>query len=205
MLSLPSRYWSDQTQDRDEKIMLCRMTRMSEQLKVTHSLSINADLSWSLFVNQRRVEATTCGALRTLAGPMSADKLSQLLLTLDRLPLCAGQPDDHFMRMILTKKGKITSSNGEVVAYVDDAHVELNGETYTQTIRTFNCEILSHSVKCSSCTKYRTTLRSMYHRWSKRQTQKVPTMASSSETKKFTNERYMNTPEKRAKIDSLRK
>ena len=47
----------------------------------------------------------------------------------------------------------------------------------------------------------------MYHRWSKRQTQKVPTMASSSETKKFTNGRYMNTPEKkkRAKIDSLRK
>ena len=44
---------------------------------------------------------------------MSTDKL---LLTLDRLPLCAGQPDDHFMCMILTKKGRITSNNGEVVA-----------------------------------------------------------------------------------------
>ena len=205
MLTLPSSNWSDQTQDLDEKIVLCRMTHTSEQLKITHSLSINADLSWSLFVNQRRVEASTCGALRTFAGPMSADMLSQMLLTLERLPLCAGQPDDHFMHMILTKKGKITSSKGEVVAYVDNAHVELNGETYTQTIRTFNCEILSHSVKCSSCTKYRPTLRSMYHRWSKHQTQEVPTMASSSETKKFTNDRYMNTPEKRAKIDSLRR
>ena len=45
----------------------------------------------------------------------------------------------------------------------------------------------------------------MYHRWNKRQTQDVGAAASSGETSKFTNERYMNTPEKRAKIDSLRK
>ena len=134
---------------------------------------------------------------------MSKDKLSQLLLTLDRLPLCAGQPDDHFMRMILSKKGKITSSVGEVAAYVDNAHIELNGDVYTQTIRTSNCELISHSVKCSSCTKYRPMLRSMYHSWNKRQTQDVG--AAAGETRKFTNERYMNTPEKRAKIDSLRK
>ena len=59
---------------------------------------------------------------------MSTDKLSQLLLTLDRLPLCAGRLDDHLMCMILTKKGRITSNNGEVVAYVDNARVELNGD-----------------------------------------------------------------------------
>ena len=50
MLTLPSSNWSDQTQDLDEKIVPCRMTHTSEQLKITHSLSINADLSWSLFV-----------------------------------------------------------------------------------------------------------------------------------------------------------
>ena len=136
---------------------------------------------------------------------MSADKLSQLLLRLDQLPLCAGQPDDHFVCMVLNKKGKIESHNGEVVAYIDDAPVELNGNIYTQTIRTSNCALLSHSVKCSSCTQYRQTLRSMYHIWSKRQIKDVGATASSSETKKFANERYMNTPEKRAKIDSLRR
>ena len=205
ILILPSSCWSDQTQDKDETIMLCRMSHTPKQLTVTHSLSINADLSWTLFVNQHQVEVTTCSALKAFAGPMSTDKLSQLLLTLDRLPVCAGQPDDHFMHMILAKKGRITSNNGKVVAYVDNAHVELNGDVYTQTIRTSNCELISHSVKCSSCTKYRPTLRSMYHRWNKRQTQNVGAAASSGETSKFTNERYMNTPEKRAKIDSLRK
>ena len=109
------------------------------------------------------------------------------------------------MHMILAKKGRITSNNGKVVAYVDNAHVELNGDVNTQTIRTSNCELISHSVKCSSCTKYRPTLRSMYHRWNKCQTQNVGAAASSGKTSKFTNERYMNTPEKRAKIDSLRK
>ena len=138
--------------------MLCKVSRMSEQLVVTHSLYINADLSWTLFINQRQVKVATCDALKAFAGPMSADKLSQLLLTLDQLPLCAGQPDDHFVRMILNKKGTIKSHNGEVVAYIDNAPVELNGSIYTQTIRTSNCAQLSHSVKCSSCTQYRPTL-----------------------------------------------
>ena len=113
MLSLPSRYWSDQTQDRDEKIMLCRM---SEQLKVTHSLS---DLSWSLFVNQRR--------------QLLVVHLEHLLEHVSTVAdSSAGQPDD---RMILTKKSKITSSNGEVVAYVR--------ETYTRTFNTLSfCQML---------------------------------------------------------------
>ena len=110
--------------------------------------------------------------------------------------------------MVLAKKGKILSSNGKVAAYVDNGCVELNGELYRQTVRTSQCEIIGHSVKCSSCTQYRASLRSMHHRWSKRKSndqQLTSTTDSSSDTSKFTNERYLNTPEKVAKIGDLRK
>ena len=46
------------------------------------------------------------------------------------------------------------------------------------------------------CTKYRATLRSMYHRWN--------TGASTGRNSVFVNERYLKTPEKSAKIDKLR-
>ena len=45
---------------------------------------------------------------------MNAEKLTKLLKLLDRLMTCAGQPDDNFVHMVLTKKGKILSPNGKV-------------------------------------------------------------------------------------------
>ena len=207
-LTLPNSFWSDQSPENLETIMLCRISRKTQPLTVTHSLTINADLSWTLFVNQHKVDTDTCIALKSFAGPLNDDKLSQLLVAIDKLLVCAGQPDDHFVRMILAKKGKILSSNGKVAAYVDNERVELNGELYPQTVRTSECEIIGHSVKCSSCNQYRATLRSMYHRWNKRKSHgrgQSSTTESSSEASKFTNERYLNTPEKLAKIDDLRK
>ena len=46
--------------------------------------------------------------------------------------------------------------------------VEFSGNEYSETIRTSACELLMKSVKCPACTKYRSTLRSMYHRWNAR-------------------------------------
>ena len=165
--------------------MLCRISRKAQPLTVTHSLTINADLSWTLFVNQHKIDADTCVALRSFAGPLNGVKLSQLLATVDKLLICAGQPDDHFVRMVLAKKGKVLSSNGKVVAYVDNERVELNGELYPQTVHTSECEVISHSVKCSLCSQYKATLHSMYHRWNKQKLHgggQSSTTDSSSET-----------------------
>lgn len=95
-----------------------------------------------------------------------------------------------------------------MAAYVDDMCVELNGEVYSQTIRTSQCDIIGHSMKCSSCGSYRANLCSMLHRWNKRKSNDQPlnsTTESSCDSSKFTNDRYLNTPEKVAKIDDLRK
>ncbi len=61
--------------------------------------------------------------------------------------------------MVNAKKGKILSPNGKMVCFVDEMVVRLNGEVYPQTIRTTDCEIVSSSLKCSSCKQYRATLR----------------------------------------------
>lgn len=47
----------------------------------------------------------------------------------------------------------------------------------------------------SACRSYRANLRTMYQRWSQR---------SSYDASKYTNERYLTTPEKKAKIANLR-
>ena len=96
--------------------------------------------------------------------------------------------------MVKAKKGKVCSSGSTVVAIVDSMPVEFGGESYSSTIRTTSCEILCETEKCCSCKGYRASLRSMYHRWNKRQ----PSCSI------YANERYMNTPEKSAKMKGLK-
>ncbi len=50
---------------------------------------------------------------------------------------------------------KICSPDGSVAALLDTMPVELSGNQYWETIRTTACEVLTKSVKCSACTKYR--------------------------------------------------
>ena len=123
---------------------------------------------------------------------LTAETLSLLLTKLDGLPICAGQPDVHFVKMVAAKKGKIISPDGKVAAYVDD-------DTCTKTIRTGDCELICPTPKCESCKSYRANLRSMYNRWSKHRA------FDGSDTSSHTNDRYLNTPEKKAKLDGLRK
>ena len=65
------------------------------------------------------------------------------------------------------------------------------------TLRTLKCEVLCGTGKYSACTKYRPVLRSMFHRWSKKCSDAIPAA--------FTNERYMNTPQRKEKTGKLKK
>ena len=116
---------------------------------------------------------------------MNAEKLTQLLKLLDGLKICAGHPEDHFVHMLMAKKGKILSHNGKVAVYVDNTRVELNGQVYLRTVRTSSCEIASNSAKCLPCSEYRSNLRSMYCKWSKRHSRtQESTVESSSDSSK---------------------
>ena len=123
---------------------------------------------------------------------LTAETLSLLLTKLDGLSICAGQPDAHFVKMVAAKKGKIISPDGKVTAHIDD-------DTCTKTVCTGDCELICPTTKCESCKPYRANLRSMYNRWSKQRA------FDGSDTSSHTNDRYLNTPEKKAKLDGLRK
>ena len=65
-------------------------------------------------------------------------------------------------------------------------------------VRTTTCEIVVNTLKCSSCKNYRSCLRGMYSRWSKRSSSDV------SDSSSHTNNRYLRSPEKLVKIANLK-
>ena len=72
---------------------------------------------------------------------------------MDKLSICAGQPDNHYIKMVSAKRGLLKSQGGSTIADVDDyATVRMNGYLFSKTIRTNKCELLIHGVKCNSCT-----------------------------------------------------
>ena len=162
-------------------------------LKKTHCLKVDRVLSWSLYVNHHNVDPSKCGALKSFPKTLNAESLSRLVTKVDGLSIiCARQSDVHFVKMVAAKKGKIVAPDGKVAVYVDDY-------TSTKTVHTADCELICPSTKCESCKTYRANLRSIYNRWSKQRG------FDGSDTSSHTNDRYLNTPEKKAKIDGLRK
>ena len=116
---------------------------------------------------------------------------------LNTAKVCPGHPDPKFQQMVKDKKQVFSSADGNTVAYADGGFsFTLNGEIFDCTVRTTGCDILVHEGKCHTCRDYRPTLRAMYSRWLKKpSSQKTP--------KKFTNHRFMNTPQKKKKIEKL--
>ena len=146
---------------------------------------MNNDLTWSLHVHNHLVSHSTCPALSTIPEVLNLSSLIQLLQLLDSLYICSGQTDSHLVSMVSAKKGKILSPSGKVVASVESyAPVFLNGSWYSKTVRTSECHLVSHTLRCEICSKYRPTLRAIYHRWSKGCSNDM------SDTSSHTNERY---------------
>ena len=90
------------------------------------------------------------------------------------------------------------SNDGKFVVYVD----EVNGN---KTVRMCNCELLVSDTctNCSYCQNYRSNLRAMYSKWSKRQAAAGSVQISDSSSSHM-NDRYLNTHEK-MKVDDLNK
>ena len=199
-ITLPSPSWMDVSASPVQSITLCKVSNVptvsTQPVIISHCLKIESDLTWTLFVHNHKLVKEKCSSLEAFPGTLSSESLRDLLLILDQLHVCCGQPDTHFVSMVNAKKGKILSSDGKVAAIVDSyAPVGLNGEHYLATVRTGSCELVAKSQKCVSCKSYRDTLRSMYNR---RRTCEM------SDTSSHSNERYLNTPEKKAKMSKLK-
>ena len=101
------------------------------------------------------------------------------------------------------KKGNLLSRNGKIVARVDDySSVMLNGDTYQVQRTVPDISILVSSGKYSKCVSFRSTLRTMRHRWSK-QKSLTPTHHQSSPSS-WVNVQYLKTPEKSNRYRDLK-
>jgi len=114
----------------------------------------------------------------------------------DQLNICPGHPDEYLVSMVNSKKGKtIFNSSGDVAAYVDNEfEVHYNKQKYSETVRTSDCLILTKNNRCLHCTSYRHNLKSMYHKWLRRQA-----ISPSKLMNSHVNERWLNSPERKEK------
>ena len=81
---------------------------------------------------------------------------------MDKARICPGHPDDRFIEMI--EKCLIS-----VATTIDSAlPVVLNGTTYIRAVRTQSCDILVVGSKCATCVKYRSVLRALFNKESKK-------------------------------------
>ena len=90
-INLPSSAWCDQS-PRDEPltcIKLCKLASQSsssqQPLVVTHCLTVNDTLHWSLFVHNHEIKHDQCTALAPVPERLKPDTLALLLSLADRL------------------------------------------------------------------------------------------------------------------------
>ena len=160
---------------------------------VSHYLVVKADRTWEAIVDGHRLNPSRCQPLHGLPPTVSAESLQRLVDILDKATLCAGHPDDKFVRMMQSKKGRrLSTADGQTAAYLDENIVTLNGQQYPCTVRSATCEILCCGSKCQSCVSYRDRLHAALHRW---QTRSTASPSRYTATSSRTNYRYLTTPE----------
>ena len=176
----------------------------SHPLLITHCVTVERDQTWKISVHGHELNPQENEKLSLMPSRIqSACSLNHLLSTIDHLHVCAGHPDENFLRMVEDKKGKLISVKGTVAAYIDtNAYVELNGQTYATTLRHSKCQLLTSAKKCIVCVNYRATVRSIYHRWIK-SLNKSPSCIPS--TSSHVNNKWLKTPERKEKAKNLKK
>ena len=120
-LTLPNTIYLDGCQwSALTSICLCKISAVptvsTQPIVITHYLTVNADLAWSPLVHNHKFMQQNCPALQSIPQILTSDSLRDLLQLLDRLHVCCGQPDSHYISMVNAKKGKIISSDGNVAA-----------------------------------------------------------------------------------------
>ena len=170
---------------------------------VVQSLVVRNDFTWLLKVNGVEVDGDRCPSLSMFQNPLSSQDVNRLIERLDKLHVCPGHPDAHFIELADSKGGNFKSTNGQIKANVDSScDVTLNGDIYSSTVRVTNCEMLVAVGKCNACVPYRSTLRTMYNRWIKNKTCS-PTKRTSSSS--HVNLRWLNSPEKRSRMKNIQR
>lgn len=107
-------------------------------LTVTCSVTVNGDFTWCVHVHGQALDSTKCNALKNFPVTITTKvALNQLLTLVDTLNICAGHPDQHFLDLADSLKGKFQSVSNNTVTFTDTTYpTSLNEEVYARTVRT---------------------------------------------------------------------
>lgn len=136
------------------------------------------------------------------AIPMHLNSASfkSLIKIVECAKICPGHPNTNYIEMARKcKDGVFLSQNGDTKAKLEVTEDAI-GDTYLITIRTSQCELLISCEgvsRCDACKTYSKTLRALYSHFSNNERIMTPS--------KFTNNRYLSSPDKERKLKHLRK
>lgn len=197
-LKLPNG-WVDQS--KHSTVVVCKLDNIGSPV-VVQSLTVLPDLSWKVYLYGKH--AKNCLALKEFSSKVTSGiMLKRMILRLDTLHVCMGNPDDHFLELADSKKGKFFNASNELVAFVHDVFpVTHDGVSHKRTIRCSSCELLVIESKCHVCANYRPTLRSMHSRWYRRM---ISDSNERTAVSSHTNYRYLTTLECNMRMTNLKR
>ena len=80
-IKLPNKEWSNQSPAERGKLCFCKISQASctssNPLCVTHTVTVESDFSWSVFVHDRRVDPAWCGILKSFPSIVDANHLME--------------------------------------------------------------------------------------------------------------------------------
>lgn len=173
-------------------------TPNSQPVMVSHSILLEADMSWKVFVYGHHINRT-CSVLSLIPDKLNSCAVMKLISNLDSANICRGYPMRKYTEMAKARKGVLRDKDGADRAKVDTScPVVMNGESFDSTIRTTKCEIVTYSPHslCKECSKYGHVLRGTYTRW-------LDTSTHDNNISKYTNNRYLTSPQKCVKLRQL--
>ena len=116
-LILPGPQWSEQTSEDTSTIQICKIQSFSTSSSssssststlfqlpvVTHSVTVYEDRTWIAFVHGHQIDHKRSPLLSSIPDEKS---LENLLSKMNQCMVCPGHPDDRFIQMALSKRGK---------------------------------------------------------------------------------------------------
>lgn len=170
---------------------------MDESCVVTRSVTISDDLTWKAHVHGKEI-AHSNPMLKNIREILDACSLRDLINTLDTVHVCCGNQEKEFVDLVEVRNGSI-NNNGVQSAYLDKTPHVPGDDTFQGTVRASNCDIITHTAQCTSCSGYRRNLRALVSR-SKKITS--PVKKKRLDMSSHTNYRYLRSPELRQRLQN---
>ena len=107
-------------------------TDLNGMYKVTTSIRINADLSWSVYTNGKEVPAT-CSILTSYPQVISSRSVvAHMIQDVSQAVICPGNPDEDFVSLCKMRGSVMKGNRGstDTVAFIDcNSVIDLKGQT----------------------------------------------------------------------------